>query len=671
MTGAGHPPARPARPGRGRAARSARGSASRGESPRAIRALWDLIGLPTLNVEADGASLALAAKVFRTGLLDASGAADIGVPLVPAAGAARRRRAAGAARGGRGRATGRARPRGRASRPAASPASSRTAATVAADAVIVAVPNERVGERAAGRRRARPDGLRPARVVSDRQRPRRVRPAGAAPAVRGGRRLAGAVDVRPHRAVRARARPVRGGVAVGRRRVHRPDRRATCAPSSCRPSRPCSPGPRQATVERFLVTRERQATFRQAPGTLRLRPPATTSIPRLYLAGAWTDTGWPATMEGAVRSGMTAARAALVGARQDRAAAGGGRGVTARPTATLPGALTRSRGLIQVGPAGGRRPPGALAATRRRLPPGVAGPRRQRGGAVRGARRSGPTLTLLAAEAVGAPATAAVPGAVALELVHNFSLIHDDLMDGDRERRHRPTVWALFGAGEAIIAGRRPRRARVRGAAGGRGRAGPARRARADARDARDDPRAVRGPLVRVPAGRDRAGGRRHERAQDRARSSRAPARWAPSWAAGPTPQVDALRAYGRHVGIAFQAVDDVLGIWGEPDVTGKPAAGDLRQHKKTLPVAHALAAPGPGAARAGGAAVRRRAVRRTASTARSRSSTRRRAGRGLPADRRAPPRRSRWPRWTAPGSSPDRPPSSASMALFVVGRDF
>jgi geranylgeranyl diphosphate synthase type I len=48
-------------------------------------------------------------------------------------------------------------------------------------------------------------------------------------------------------------------------------------------------------------------------------------------------------------------------------------------------------------------------------------------------------------------------------------------------------------------------------------------------------------------------------------------------------------------VGIAFQAVDDVLGIWGEPDVTGKPTAGDLRQHKKTLPVVHALAAHGAG----------------------------------------------------------------------------
>jgi hydroxysqualene dehydroxylase len=72
------------------------------------------------------------------------------------------------------------------------------------------------------------------------------------------------------------------------------------------------PRARGANVHRFLVTRERQATFRQSPGTLRLRPQAITSIPRLYLAGAWTDTGWPATMEGAVRSGRTAARAALM-----------------------------------------------------------------------------------------------------------------------------------------------------------------------------------------------------------------------------------------------------------------------------------------------------------------------------------------------------------------------
>jgi uncharacterized protein with NAD-binding domain and iron-sulfur cluster len=69
---------------------------------------------------------------------------------------------------------------------------------------------------------------------------------------------------------------------------------------------------RGATVERFFVTREHAATFRQSPGTRALRPPARTLMPGLFLAGAWTDTGWPATMEGAVRSGVSAAGEALV-----------------------------------------------------------------------------------------------------------------------------------------------------------------------------------------------------------------------------------------------------------------------------------------------------------------------------------------------------------------------
>src|SRR5207244_5233117 len=58
--------------------------------------------------------------------------------------------------------------------------------------------------------------------------------------------------------------------------------------------------------------------------------------------------------------------------------------------------------------------------------------------------------------------------------------------------------------------------------------------------------------------------------------------------------QIRALRSFGHHLGLAFQAVDDVLGIWGDPAVTGKPSAGDLRQHKKTLPIVHALRVGGP-----------------------------------------------------------------------------
>jgi predicted NAD/FAD-dependent oxidoreductase len=67
------------------------------------------------------------------------------------------------------------------------------------------------------------------------------------------------------------------------------------------------PAARDAKVAEFFVTRERRATFRQAPGTAALRPKAATQRPGLVLAGAWTDTGWPDTMEGAVRSGLAAA----------------------------------------------------------------------------------------------------------------------------------------------------------------------------------------------------------------------------------------------------------------------------------------------------------------------------------------------------------------------------
>jgi uncharacterized protein with NAD-binding domain and iron-sulfur cluster len=66
------------------------------------------------------------------------------------------------------------------------------------------------------------------------------------------------------------------------------------------------PAAREATVTEFFVTRERRATFRQVPGTARLRPKAATGLPGLVLAGSWTDTGWPDTMEGAVRSGLNA-----------------------------------------------------------------------------------------------------------------------------------------------------------------------------------------------------------------------------------------------------------------------------------------------------------------------------------------------------------------------------
>ena len=71
------------------------------------------------------------------------------------------------------------------------------------------------------------------------------------------------------------------------------------------------PRAREAKVERFMATREHAATFRAAPGAARLRPGPATAIPGLVLAGAWTSTGWPATLEGAVLSGHAAAAEAM------------------------------------------------------------------------------------------------------------------------------------------------------------------------------------------------------------------------------------------------------------------------------------------------------------------------------------------------------------------------
>jgi len=208
-----------------------------------------------------------------------------------------------------------------------------------------------------------------------------------------------------------------------------------------------------------------------------------------------------------------------------------------------------------------------------------------------------PALAFLGAEAVGAPAEVALPGALAVELTHNFSLLHDDVMDRDRVRRHRPTAWALFGVGNAITAG--------------------------DALLAEAQRILVEEPSpqgVRAARALARATARMIEgQAQDLSFESRLDVSMAECrrmaanktgallscaasigaiLAGAPAEAVRALGAFGRHLGVAFQAVDDLLGIWGRPEVTGKPVASDLRQRKKTFPIVAALRSPHPAAAR-------------------------------------------------------------------------
>ena len=211
-----------------------------------------------------------------------------------------------------------------------------------------------------------------------------------------------------------------------------------------------------------------------------------------------------------------------------------------------------------------------------------------------------PALAVLSAEAVGAPGSVGVPGAVAIELVHNFSLIHDDVMDNDAERRHRPTVWAVFGIGQAVIVGDALLVLADQVLLGQRGGA-PLDEAGARAARRLSDATAsmIRGQALDIAfesiaeIGVERC--LEMEAGKTGALLGCATAIGA-ALAGADEEVVDALDRFGIEIGLAFQAVDDLLGIWGDPETTGKPSWSDLRQHKKSLPIAIALAAGGSGA---------------------------------------------------------------------------
>jgi squalene-associated FAD-dependent desaturase len=283
---------------------------AQGESPGAIEGLWDLIARPTLNLPAQDASLALAAMVFRTGLLSDRGAADIGYARVPLASlhaspAARALRTAGASIHMNTAVAGIAR-----DADGAVCGVDLDDGHVVADAVVLAVPHPVAA------------ALLPNGAVPDSE---RLPQLGESPIVNVhvvfDRRvteleLAAGVGT-PVQWVFDRTRP--SGIEAGQclavslsaadEQIGRPA--AELSDGIVDALRELFPAARGARVIDTIVTRERAATFRAVPGTGRLRPPTRTAVPGLYLAGAWTDTGWPATMEGAVRSG-TAAAAALV-----------------------------------------------------------------------------------------------------------------------------------------------------------------------------------------------------------------------------------------------------------------------------------------------------------------------------------------------------------------------
>ncbi|MFF2010645.1 hydroxysqualene dehydroxylase HpnE [Streptomyces sp. NPDC058195] len=284
--------------------------ARHGQSPRTIEALWDLVGVATLNATAPESSLALAAKVFKTGLLSGPGAADIGLPRVPLGEvhdtlARTALDAAGVRTELRTKATA-------LTRTAEGGWSVETGGErIGADAVVLAVPQyETHGLLPEGSLDA-PDrllsiGTSPilnVHVVYDRKVLRRPFFAALGSPVQwvfDRTDASGLTGPGQYLAVSQSAAGEEIDLPVA-------ELRARYLPELER----LLPAARGAGIRDFFVTRERAATFAPAPGVGRLRPGARTRLPGLSLAGAWTDTGWPATMEGAVRSGFSAADAAL------------------------------------------------------------------------------------------------------------------------------------------------------------------------------------------------------------------------------------------------------------------------------------------------------------------------------------------------------------------------
>jgi squalene-associated FAD-dependent desaturase len=280
------------------------------QSAKAIDALWNLIALPTLNLPTGEASLALAAKVFQTGLLTKRAAADIGWARVPlsrlhAEPAARSLRSVGAEVMLSTRVT---RILAEADGTLAVHHDGRS---LEAQAVVVAVPHEEAPSLLPTGALPEPESLLALgtspivnlHFVFDRRVTDLPFAAGVGTPVQWvfDRTEAAGLVAGQYLAV-----SLSGADAYISRSSE--DLRSEFLPAI----QQLFPLARPARLERFFVTREPAATFRQAPGTARLRPGPQTGVDGLFLAGAWTDTGWPATMEGAVRSGLAAARFALL-----------------------------------------------------------------------------------------------------------------------------------------------------------------------------------------------------------------------------------------------------------------------------------------------------------------------------------------------------------------------
>jgi geranylgeranyl diphosphate synthase type I len=213
-----------------------------------------------------------------------------------------------------------------------------------------------------------------------------------------------------------------------------------------------------------------------------------------------------------------------------------------------------------------------------------------------GGKRIRPAMVLLAAEIFGGSTTAALPGAVAIELVHNFSLVHDEVQDHDAERHHRPTAYRVWGEGQAINLGDFLYTRALRALTHGTG--DPARRLAALDVVTRATEGMIAGQWQDISFEARESVSVEEYLAMVEGKTGvllGASLEAGALLAGAASHEAETIGRWGVRLGLAFQAVDDYLGIWGDEALTGKTTTGDIGRKKKTLPIVHGLNDPQAG----------------------------------------------------------------------------
>ena len=204
-----------------------------------------------------------------------------------------------------------------------------------------------------------------------------------------------------------------------------------------------------------------------------------------------------------------------------------------------------------------------------------------------------PTLCLFACEATGGQTSKALPAAVSLEFIHHFSLIHDDIQDRDETRHHRPTLWKVWGEPKALVAGNTLWAI-----------ANISLWSLVEEGLGFEKALTIVGLLTQACLemiegqyldlsfeGRPDIGLRNYMEMISKKTGAlvRSALTLGALIGSGDDGTVRAFRESGRSLGFVFQIRDDVLGIWGDEQTTGKPVGADIRQQKNTLPVVYAM----------------------------------------------------------------------------------